>query len=112
MDFAPWSDWVLVAAEPHAQRSVVLAAAGESVVRKGTVRAVGPGKPTARGRDPIGVRPGERVAFLRWHVEHGPGKASARALSIALGAEGEDLVVVREGDILFVMEDGDPSVDA
>lgn len=109
MNFTPWSDWVLVKAEPIAQRSAVLEAAGESVVRKGEVRAVGPGKLTARGRNPIDVQPGDRVAFLRWHAEHGPGKASARAVSAELG---DDFVVVREGDILFVMDGCDPLVDA
>jgi co-chaperonin GroES (HSP10) len=113
MNFRPLSGWILLALEPPAVRSKLLEVpgGGHSAVRKARVVAVGEGKPLKRGVEPMFVQPGERVAFLRWHGEHQPGKANAKALE-QIGLDmGEDLLLVRQADILFVLDGCDPTLD-
>ncbi len=109
----PLSDWLVVAYDPIARRSEIIEAPDnvmESAVRTGTVRAVGPGRPLdSGGRLPMGVEVGERIAFLRWHQEHRPGKSATRVLA-ELSENGEDLSMIRLADILFVFT-GDVRVD-
>jgi hypothetical protein len=72
---------------------------------------VGPGKSTKSGKPiPVGVEPGERIAFLRWHQEHRPGKAASSALEKMSTEIGEDVCLIRQADILFSY-DGNVTVD-
>jgi len=76
-------------------------------VRKGVVVKVGPGKELDSGaRAVIDLKPGDRVAFLRWHTEHGQGKAIKHSLADL----GGDLALLKPEDILLVLEEGDPHI--
>lgn len=102
MNFRPLSDYILIKLDPLPEETkggiILIADNGVSNVRSGTVLRVGPGKPNERGhRIPIGVEPGERVAFLRWHLEHQSGKKIASFLA----GLGEDLGLIRAPDVLF-----------
>jgi|HubBroStandDraft_2_1064218.scaffolds.fasta_scaffold1437362_1 co-chaperonin GroES (HSP10) len=68
-----------------------------SPVRTGLVLRVGPGSWVGSRRQPIGVEPGERVAFLRWHLEHQSGKQIMHALSQLE----DDVGLLKDEDILF-----------
>ncbi len=78
---------------------IVLADTAAQRIRTGTVVSVGPGRrsPKTGQRARLDVEPGERVAFLRWHLEHQQGKA----LNHFLAEFGEDVGMVKEEDILF-----------
>jgi len=73
-----------------------------------TVLAVGPGTeialdhhhPEKKRFIPTEVRPGERVTFLRWTVESQQGQA----VRVAFEELGADLALIKERDILFVLE--------
>lgn len=102
MSLRPLSDYILVRIDPLPEETkggiVLVADNSVSNVRSGTVLRVGPGRVNNRGhRIPIGVEPGERVAFLRWHLEHQSGK---RITSFLAGL-GEDLGLIRGPDVLF-----------
>lgn len=72
-------------------------------IRTGTVLRVGPGKWKGSRRDPIGVEPGEKVAFLRWHLEHQTGKTVTGFLATL----GENLGLIRGLDVLFAFPAGE-----
>lgn len=114
MKFRPISDWILVKFDPLKKRSDIIELAGDndtSAVRTGTVVRPGPGRPrNAGGVVPMAVKGGDRIAFLRWHQEHRPGKANAEVLKKMSAELGEDLTLIRQNDILFVFE-GDVTVD-
>lgn len=109
MNIRPFSDWVLVEAEPLQKRSNVIELAGDSdtsPVRVGRVLRVGPGRPLAKGgHAPVGVSAGERVAFFRWHQEHRPGKATVKALAQMSLEGGKDVCLIRQADILFAVSE-------
>ena len=71
----------------------------ENHVRTGTVLKVGPGryKTDSHHRRSLGVEVGERICFLRWHLEHKTGKALAAAVSEVEGEIG----LIKVEDILF-----------
>ena len=109
----PLSDWVLVKCDERKSRSKIIVDVGESPVRTGTVLEVGPGKyltDDSSRRVPVGVEKGERVAFLRWHQEHRPGKDVVRSLADLSEQVGAEVFLIRQNDILFVF-DGEVSVD-
>lgn len=111
----PMNDWVLVKRNPPQQRSSIIIAPqdSESPVRTGVVLRVGPGKVLESGAvSPMEVQEGDQVAFLRWHQDHRPGKATTKILAeyAALLGDADDVVMLRETDILFVYE-GDVRVD-
>jgi len=114
VNFRPWSDWILVKFDPLRKRSDIIEIAGDgdtSVVRTGTVVQPGPGRITKKGTHaPMDVQVGDRITFLRWHQEHRPGKANSETLKRMSAELGEDLTLIRQGDILF-MFDGDITVD-
>ncbi len=99
MKFVPFHDWIVLEVEPFQKKSSVLELpTNESAVRTGKVVDIGP------GRDGVAmdVELGQRLAFFRWNQEHQAGKAVHHVLS----GLGENLVVVRQTDILFeVLED-------
>lgn len=114
MNIQPLSDWLLVKFAPLAKRSSLIELPGqnESAVRKGVVEVVGPGRrrPNSEGREPMDVKKGDQIVFLRWHQEHRPGKAVSETLRRKSEELGEDLCLIRQGDILFVYT-GDVNVD-
>lgn len=104
MSLRPHNDWILVRTEPLPERSGSLFLPDKGRVYTAEVLAVGPGKLTKKGvRTPPQVRPGERIAFLRWHLEHQQGKQVVSVLE-ELGA---DLALIKEPDILFVVPTGE-----
>lgn len=111
----PLSDWILVKRDPPQPRSSIIIDPGNegSNVRTGTVLRTGPGKTYEGGVVvPLDVEPGDRIAFLRWHHEHRPGKintSTLRKIADEFGVDA-DVVLVRENDILFVFE-GDVRID-
>lgn len=111
----PLHDWLLVRRDPPQARSTLIVDPGNegSSVRTGTVLSVGEGRHLDCGKNsPMGVSVGDRIAFFRWHHEHRPGKANTevlREIADELGV-GDDVVLVRENDILFAF-DGDVRVD-
>jgi co-chaperonin GroES (HSP10) len=110
----PKSDWILARFDPLKKRSSVidLVTQSESAVRTGTVLIPGPGRyvEDEDRRMPMDVKEGDRIAFLRWHQEHRPGKANSEVLAKMSAELGGDLVLIRQNDILFVF-DGDVEVD-
>ena len=113
MNVRPLHDWVVVKLEPEQVPSTILAIPDthDEVVRKGVVLAVGPGFELSNGvRDPVGVAPGDKVCFARWHQEHRSGKAQVDAMK-EMGIElGASVVLVRRNDILFAYE-GDALIE-
>lgn len=108
------SDWLLVKCDPFQPKSSIIECVNnESSVRTGTVLKVGPGKYKKEGSDlrvPMGVEVGERVAFLRWHQEHRPGKAIVHALADLSEELKAEVCMIRVNDILFVFT-GEVKVD-
>ncbi|WP_394831793.1 hypothetical protein LVJ94_35285 [Pendulispora rubella] len=97
----PLHDWVLVRLDPLSEMCGSLYAPSAARVRTATVLRVGPGKVVGIGRAPVGLEPGDRVAFYREHLEHLPGQAVRRILS----EHGEDEVgMLRAPDVLFAFE--------
>lgn len=108
------SDWILVKCDPFQQKSSIIEmVTNESPVRTGTVLDVGPGRwlnEKKAVRVPIDVGPLARVAFLRWHQEHRPGKAVVHALADLSEELGAEVCLIRQNDILFSFT-GDVKVD-
>lgn len=95
---SPRNDWVLVEMDPIPETRGSLILPHGDRVRKGTVLAVGKGRYDEKGvRQPVGLEPGERVAFFREHLEHKQGKAILHILKDF----GEDIGLIRANDILF-----------
>jgi co-chaperonin GroES (HSP10) len=96
-------DWILVELDPIVEREGSIVLLHGQAVRTATVRAVGPGRALPTGaRVPVGVTPGDRIAFRREHLEHKPGKQ----ILAVLQEIGENLGLLRAPDILYVMEHG------
>ena len=113
MELQPLSDWIVVKFEPLDKRSSIIELPGqnESAIRKGVVKTVGPGRRTkSGGREPMDVKEGDQIVFLRWHQEHRPGKAVSETIKKMCEELGEDLCLIRQNDILFVYS-GDVRVD-
>jgi co-chaperonin GroES (HSP10) len=109
MKLKPHSDWILVQCENFKAPSDIIHSPNtdSSHIRLGKILAVGPGKyqgKKAITRTALGVDPGEKIAFLRWHQEHRPGKSVAKALHDLSDELGADVCMVRANDILFVFE--------
>lgn len=107
MRFRPINDYVLLELDPLPEKTksgIILPgdSAGEKI-RTGTVLRVGPGKWSGNHRVPVGVEPGEKVAFLRWHLEHKIGKTVTGFLANL----GENQGVIRKDDILFAFLAGE-----
>lgn len=114
MDVQPLHDWIVVRFEALEKRSAIIELPGqnESAIRKGVVHLAGPGRRLVNreGRAPMDVKEGDKIVFLRWHQEHRPGKAVSESLARKSEELGEDLCMIRQGDILFVYTD-DVKVD-
>ncbi len=110
------SDHVLVRLDPRKDKTsggVLLPDTKEQEVRTGVIIGMGPGKHVKvrrRGTSdyrgvfrPMTAKVGERVAFFIASVDTRSGKAVTHYLQ-------EDERLIREDDILFVIEDGDVDV--
>lgn len=101
--FKPCNDRVLIEVdEDEAETSgglVIPEGSVEDIHKWGTVISVGPGRLSKKGvRIPVGVEPGDRVAFVRFLERTETGKA----LRATLGPkqfliQGQDIVAVQEG---------------
>lgn len=99
MNVRPLGDQVLVLCDTIPQNDGMIILPHGNRVRTGTVHAVGPGRPSKRGRAPVEVKEGERIAFFREHLEHRQGKEIVHRLAELDG----DWGLLREEDILFVV---------
>lgn len=103
----PINDWVLVRMDPLPKKIGGIFLPNEGHIYTATVLAAGPGvelvidhqRPDKKRFIPTEVRPGERIAFLRWAVESQGG-----ALRSTLAELGADIALIKERDILFVLE--------
>lgn len=99
----PINDWLVVKLDPLEDRMlgdiILLADSSANIIRTGVVVACGPGRYATGSskRAPICVDVGEKVAFLRWHLEHKTGK---QVMSFLEGV-GEDLALIRSTDVLI-----------
>ena len=104
----PLHDWVLVRLDPEGAYppSGLLASVRPRLVLTGRVVAAGPGRDFVDGvHRGTEVREGERVAFLAAVMDTQQGR-QLRGATL-----GEDQALIRESDILFVIEEGNPRLD-
>jgi co-chaperonin GroES (HSP10) len=81
------------------KRGAIHLVKGEDVY-KATVLAVGPGKYYGDKRVKPDVKPGDIVVFHKDNMAHKSGKALVNALSDF----GEDIILIKAGDILCVVD--------
>lgn len=95
MQFRPLGDRVLVrrvAEETRTKGGVIIPDTAKEKPQEGEIIAVGPGHRDDNGNvAPLDVRVGERVLFAKW---------SGTEVKI----DGEDLLILKESDILGVVE--------
>lgn len=100
MKFRPLNDLVLVKIDKPAEMRgglIIVPDASVNNIRTATVLRIGPGKVGKGGhRIPTGLEVGEKVAFLRWHLEHQNGKAQTECLRDL----GDDVGLIKVQDIL------------
>jgi len=96
MKFRPLHDRVLVRrieAEEKTAGGIIIPDTAKEKPMQGEVVAVGPGARDEQGKvQPLDVKPGDRVLFGKW---------SGTEVKI----DGEDLLIMKESDILGVIED-------
>ena len=103
MELEPLQDCVLVKVDPLKDEErggvIILKDTTAQTVMTGTVLKVGRGKRSKKTgeRVPVGVEPGERIAFFRWNMEHQQGKQLSRVLEDL----GDNVALLRSTDILF-----------
>ena len=96
MGFRPLHDRVLVRrveAEAKTAGGIIIPDTAQEKPVEGEVLAVGPGRRDDAGKlHPLDIKPGDRVLFGKW---------SGSEIKLA----GEDLIVMKETDILGVLDD-------
>jgi chaperonin GroES len=97
MKFKPLHDRVVVRRVESEQKTaggIIIPDTAKEKPMEGEVISVGPG---ARGEDgklqPMGVKPGERILFGKWS-------------GTEVKLEGEELLIMKESDIMGVIEGG------
>src|SRR3712207_5769245 len=99
MNFRPLHDRVLVrrvAAEEKTAGGVIVPDTAKEKPQEGEVIAVGPGTLNERGElRPLDVRAGDRILFGKWS-------------GTEVRLEGEELLIMKESDVMGILED--PSV--
>lgn len=105
MKLRPLHDWVHVVIEPASNTTRGgLVLVGPRPVRVARVLAVGPGRRDKNGvLNPTQIRVGDRFPFFKAATETKQGYA------ISLQLE-ENEALLRESDVLFLMEEGDMEV--
>jgi len=100
MKFRPLHDRVLVRrldAEERTRGGVIIPDTAKEKPMQGEVIAVGPGGRDDTGKlQPLDVKPGDRILFGKW---------SGTEAKI----EGEELLIMKESDIMGVLEDASGS---
>lgn len=94
MELKPLSDRVIVAALTQAEEkigSIIVPDTAKEKPLEGTVRAVGPGRTEEGQIIPMAVKTGDRVLY---------GKYSGTEVKRG----GEDLLIIRESDILAILD--------
>lgn len=106
MNVTPLHDWVIVKMVPLKDETqngvIILKDTTAQTVQTGTVVRTGPGK-FIKGsslRTPIGVEPGEKIAFFRWNNEHQQGQE----LKKHLAELGDNHALLRSSDVLFAYD--------
>jgi co-chaperonin GroES (HSP10) len=105
--FTPWLDWALIRVEePEVMSSVIVTPdTVPQPLRKGVVLKVGPGRKYVDGKYvPTSLKPGERIVFFAAVLDTKQGKTIIHSLP-----DGHSLI--REGDVLFVIDEGNPKVE-
>lgn len=93
-------DWVLIELEPEAtQTRAGIVLTGPSPVRTAKVIAAGPGRHYKNNFVPTSVKPGDRFPFFKAATDTSNGKKLAEKLP-------DNQELIRETDILFVIEEG------
>jgi len=96
MNFKPLADRVLVrriAAEEKTAAGIIIPDTAKEKPQQGEILAVGPGARDSQGTlHPLDVKVGDRVLFGKW---------SGSEITL----EGEELIVMKEADILGVLAD-------
>jgi co-chaperonin GroES (HSP10) len=84
---------------PEKKGSIFLVGSGAERLRTATVLRVGPGRwrGNSSTRVPVGVEPGEKVAFWRENLEHQAGKQVMGVLADL----GDNLGLIRATDVLY-----------
>jgi co-chaperonin GroES (HSP10) len=106
--FRPKGDWALIQMEPAIGESksaggIVLT--HPELIRKGIVISVGPGRHYVDGvYKPTELKMGDRVAFLAATMDTQQGHQIAHLLE-------KDQALIRETDVLFVIDEGDPRIE-
>ncbi len=95
MQFRPLHDRVLVRrldAEEKTAGGIIIPVTAKEKPQEGEVIAVGPGGRDEKGaRVPLALKAGDRVLFGKWS-------------GIDIKVDGEDLLIMKESDILGVIE--------
>jgi co-chaperonin GroES (HSP10) len=98
------SDWVLVELEPAKEATLGgIIKVGPDPIRIAKVLKAGPGRHYVDKYVPSEVKPGDRFPFFKATSDTKQGRQLAERLP-----EGQELI--RESDILFVIEEGDVEV--
>ena len=96
MKFRPLHDRVVVRRIQEDERTkggIIIPDTAKEKPQQGEIVAVGPGAPDEKGNvQPLAVKPGDRVLFGKW---------SGTEVKI----DGEELLIMKESDILGVLED-------
>jgi chaperonin GroES len=95
MKFRPLHDRVVVRRIEESDRTkggIIIPDTAKEKPQQGEVVAVGPGAPDEKGKvQPLDVKPGDRVLFGKWS-------------GTEVKLDGEDLLIMKESDILGVLE--------
>ena len=95
MKFRPLHDRVVVRRIEESDRTkggIIIPDTAKEKPQQGEVVAVGPGAPYEKGKvQPLDVKPGDRVLFGKWS-------------GTEVKLDGEDLLIMKESDILGVLE--------
>jgi chaperonin GroES len=96
MKFRPLHDRVVVRRIQEDERTkggIIIPDTAKEKPQQGEIVAVGPGAPDEKGNvQPLDIKPGDRVLFGKW---------SGTEVKI----DGEELLIMKESDILGVLED-------
>jgi chaperonin GroES len=96
MKFRPLHDRVVVRRIEEDERTkggIIIPDTAKEKPQQGEIVAVGPGAPDEKGKvQPLDVKPGDHVLFGKW---------SGTEVKI----DGEELLIMKESDILGVLED-------
>lgn len=108
MTFRPLNDWVLVTMDPLPAANTSgggIILTQPALIRKGAVVAAGRGRTYSDGvYKPCTLRVGDRVAFLSAVLESKQGYQVSGILA-------PNEALIREPDVLFIIEEGDPRIE-